>query len=247
MSMLLLESLTLLHCAFAAAAPTVLIIGASRGIGFELARQYASAGWATHATMREVAGSRLPSNITLHTLDVLDGAQVTALAADFEGKALDLLVHSAGINVGSLAKQRRVNAEAPFEVVAALLPALRRGRARRVGIVTSDLGRPSFLTRYRRKKRLSQPGCSKDNVCAYATSKQLANDKFRQLEPAWRLEGVTAVALQPGYVATDMNRGQPAKVSPEESARGLIAVLAKEADALAGHFLDYTGKRLSWV
>ena len=33
---------------------------------------------------------------------------------------------------------------------------------------------------------------------AYAASKQLANDKFRQLEPAWQLEGVTAVALQPG-------------------------------------------------
>ena len=53
----------------------ILVIGASRGIGLELARQYRSAGWEVHATTRspEQPGRLGELPLTLHPLDVRDG------------------------------------------------------------------------------------------------------------------------------------------------------------------------------
>ena len=66
--------------------PTVMIIGASRGIGLELARQYAKDGWRVHATTRTPAQpgplGALAGDIALHALEVRDAAQITALATE---------------------------------------------------------------------------------------------------------------------------------------------------------------------
>ena len=56
---------------------------------------------------------------------------------------------------------------------------------------------------------------------------------------------MTAVALQPGYVSTDMNGGK-GPVSPSESAHGLRKVLSGDMTGIGGQFVDYTGKVLSW-
>ena len=254
----------------------VFIVGASRGIGRELARQYAAGGDAVHALVRRLSTvehlvAEYPTRLTVHALDVLNSSQLDALAADLDAhrSKIDLLVHVAGVNEGSFALQRRVNAEAPFAVANALLPALLRSSYRRIAIVTSDLGRASWLKRYRKAKKLSVERCRDDSICAYGMTKQLANQRFRELERGWRERGVTAVAVQyaaptpvgprilrfltcasrrgrPGYVATDMNRGK-GPVTPSESARGIRSLLAHDSRAaLAGRFLDYAGKELSW-
>jgi NAD(P)-dependent dehydrogenase (short-subunit alcohol dehydrogenase family) len=68
--------------------PTVMIMGASRDNGLELARQYASDGWRVHATTRMPARSGplgvLAGDIVLHALEVRDTAQVAAFAAAVE-------------------------------------------------------------------------------------------------------------------------------------------------------------------
>ena len=235
-----------------AASWTVLIVGASRGIGRDLARAYASAGASVHVTVRTLQSTSLlvaefPAEITVHVLDVLNSAQLLALAATFDahGTAIDLLVTVAGINKGTFELQKRVNANAPFKVIEALLPAVRRSRTRRVGVVTSDLGRTSWIAQYRKNKfRGRVKGCEEDEgICVYALSKLLTNQRFRELEPEWRRIGVTAVALQPGYVSTDMNGGK-GPVSPSESAHGLRKVLSGDMTGIGGQFVDYTGKVL---
>ncbi|SVC22966.1 uncharacterized protein METZ01_LOCUS275820, partial [marine metagenome] len=55
--------------------PSVLITGASRGLGLEFARQYASAGWCVHAGVRNLHGRPAiddlkHDNVTTHDLDV---------------------------------------------------------------------------------------------------------------------------------------------------------------------------------
>ena len=124
---------------------TVIIVGASRGIGLSLTRRYAAAGFRVHATVRNVsAASALHelaatyNSLVLHPLDVRNATQITALAESVEHA--DLLIYSAGINHGMASEQLVVNAVAPFAVIEALLPAVLRGQRRFVCLITSDMG-----------------------------------------------------------------------------------------------------------
>ena len=96
-------------------AETVLIVGASRGIGLGLAGVYAAAGARVHATARNVSSAAAlaalaaqhPDHVTIHPLEVRDGSQVAALAKalDLQHVELDLLIYNAGTNKGDLATQ----------------------------------------------------------------------------------------------------------------------------------------------
>src|SRR4029434_6213571 len=88
--------------------PTVMIIGASRGIGLELARQYAKDGWRVHATTRTPAQPgplvALAGDIALHALEVRNAAQIAALAVAVEHEGIDVLIHNAGVSGWGVAR-----------------------------------------------------------------------------------------------------------------------------------------------
>src|SRR5262245_26041370 len=83
--------------------PSLLITGANRGLGLELARQYAAAGWRVFATCRPPAAAAdlqalaRPNLLSIHPLDVKDHAQIDRLAAELAHQPLDLLLNNAGI------------------------------------------------------------------------------------------------------------------------------------------------------
>jgi NAD(P)-dependent dehydrogenase (short-subunit alcohol dehydrogenase family) len=88
-------------------APTVLITGANRGIGLELARQYAARGWQVIATARKPAEAtalaeiaRAHANLSIETLDLADHAGIERLGERLAGRPIDLLIHNAGISGG---------------------------------------------------------------------------------------------------------------------------------------------------
>lgn len=220
---------------------TVAVIGASRGIGLELARQYANAGCRVHATTRtpDTPGAlgEIPGDVRLHHLDVAESEQIAALAAALAGETIDILIHNAGINAGrgagdreTTARSMRINAEAPIATVAALVDRIAAGGEKKVAVMSSvqAAGRP----------RAGSPDL-------YGDSKAELNRRFRAIEPEWRARGITAVALHPGYVRTDMT-GAHASISPEESVRGIREVMAGLTARDAGRFLDYRGRDVSW-
>lgn len=227
-----------------------LVVGASRGIGLELVRGLAAsvAGpMQVHATLRDWSRpgdvGRI-GGVLLHQLDVVNSSQLDELAAELERTrvAIDLLIHSAGTMQGSLEEQMKTNADAPFRVIAALLPAVLRSRQKRVAVITSDLGtRP----RMDRLKPLCQQNASEHDICQYSQSKFAANEHFRQAEPEWRRQGILAVAIQPGYVSTDMNHGH-GKITATQSARGILGVCKGLQTADAGKFLDYRRRVVAW-
>ena len=226
----------------------VLVVGASRGIGYELAISFAANGWEVHGTARNprAVPTTLTENshVTLHAFDVKNETQLRRLAASPALQTIDLLIHSAGVNVGSLAEQRAVNSEAPFRVVGAFLPALKRGVLKRISIVPSDVGTPRVIgiLRARLANRLR---CEEVDRCAYALSKRESNEHFRLVEPTWRRQGLTAIALQPGFVATDMN-GNKGELTPVESAESIRVMLARLPASAGGKFLERNGVELSW-
>ena len=77
---------------------SVFITGANRGIGLELARQYASDGWRVHAASRKPqTAERIAGDVVGHQLDVTDVDQVAALGARFCEEPLDLVINNAGV------------------------------------------------------------------------------------------------------------------------------------------------------
>ena len=80
----------------------VLITGANRGIGLELARQYAAQGCRVLATCRDPGTAAdlkaIKGDVEVHRLDVDELATLDALAASLRGQAIDVLFNNAGIN-----------------------------------------------------------------------------------------------------------------------------------------------------
>jgi len=215
--------------------PSVVIIGASRGIGLGFAQAYADAGWEVHATTRtpENPGELgdVGGDVSIYGLDVRNEAQIAALARAFEGRAIDHLINSAGVLRGvSRDEMMAVNADAPFHIVAALFDAVARSDQKKIAILTSQMG--------------ARHGGGTPSS-PYGESKCILNDRFREIEPEWRAAGVTSVVFHPGWVATDMG-GSGASVSIDESVTGMRRVIAGLSPADSGKFLTWTGAEHPW-
>ncbi|MBT3400528.1 MAG: SDR family NAD(P)-dependent oxidoreductase, partial [Rhodospirillaceae bacterium] len=162
--------------------PTVVIIGASRGIGLGFAQAYAAEGWEVHATTRtpENPGelADIAGNVSIHGLDVRNADQISALAEAFEGGVIDHLINSAGVLRGvDRDEMMAVNADAPFNIVAALFDAVARSTHKKIAILTSQMG-------------ARHGGGTPSDL--YGESKCILNDRFREIEPEWRAAGVTS-------------------------------------------------------
>ncbi|MFT5181968.1 MAG: NAD(P)-dependent dehydrogenase (short-subunit alcohol dehydrogenase family) [Alphaproteobacteria bacterium] len=217
--------------------PSVMIIGASRGIGLGFVQAYAAAdGWQVHATTRtlDTPGELgdVPGDVTLYELDVTDAGQINRLAMAFQDRDLDLLIHNAGVYGTGMSRDLvlMTNAEAPFYVISALLPAIERSRDKKIAILTSHMG-------------ARNGGQTPTGV--YGASKAALNDRYREIEPQWRDQGIASVIFHPGWVQTDMG-GAGASVSVADSVRGMRQVINNLRAANSGKFLDWQGTELSW-
>ena len=215
---------------------TVMVIGASRGIGLELTRQYAADGWRVHATTRtpDRPGTlgRLTGEVVLHGLDVRRPDQIAALAAAVASEGIDLLIHNAGVMDRAMAPEEvmSINAEAPIRVTETLLDAVRRSCDKKIVLMTSQLG-----ARYGSNRRLG----------TYGESKAALNDRFRELAPAWGADGLIAIVMHPGWVRTDMG-GRSATLSVEESVTGMRRVIARLTAGEHGRFWTWEGREHAW-
>ena len=220
------------------------ITGASRGLGFEFARQLAAGGEFVIATCRtpalaaELRGLLAGGGLIL-PLDVSD--QVAAIAAASavaeRGDAVDLLINAAGVEdsagstgpVGNLEGEAlveiyRTNAVGPALVTQAFAGLLARsGR----GVVLN-------LT----SKRGSLAGATDPGGIGYAMSKAALNMLTRKLALELRQDRTTVVAMSPGWVQTDMG-GQDAPLTPGESVQAMLGSVGRLTLTDTGAVLDH--------
>lgn len=229
--------------------PTLLISGASRGIGLEFVRQYAADGWTIHAACRKpaeaealgkLAGSS-GGRVLVETMDVTDDASVAALARKLSGSTLDMLINNAGIYAGrgqelgaldfsAWAGVFDTNVAGPMRVTQAFLAHLERGASKRLISISSRMG------------SISQ---SSGGAYAYRASKAALNMCNKNWSLALGARGFTCVVFHPGWVKTDMG-GTGAAVAPEASVAGMRKVIAKLSRADNGAFFDFEGNAISW-
>lgn len=219
---------------------TILIAGANRGIGLELARQYAAEGHDVIRCMRgtDKAGETIGE---VRPLDVTDDASVSALAKALEGRPIDLVIANAGVigpekqsatemDFPGFLATLDTNVLGPLRVVQALLPNLRAARQARVAVVSSQMG----------SLQSTQP-----NFVAYRASKAAVNKVFQCLAGDLKEEGIAVAALHPGWVRTDMG-GPGADLAVETSAAGIRKVLDELDLGRTGRFYAHDGTELEW-
>lgn len=229
--------------------PTVMITGANRGIGLELLRQYSEAGWEVLGTCRDLAGAEAARSIaegnprvTLHELDVTDSAAVDALAGQLTGTAIDVLILNAGVMSPGSNTLGKLDAADFLRVleVNVVAPAI-CAQALRTHVAASErrtlVGIGSFL---------GSIGSNSDGgLYSYRSSKAGIHAVMRSLSIDLREEGVTAIAMHPGWVQTDMG-GTDAAISTRESVAGMRRVIDGLTPGDSGRLLTYAGEELPW-
>ena len=217
----------------------VIIIGANKGIGLELCRQYAEAGHSVIATCREAS-----EQLSAIQCKVIEGVEVTrdesmqTLQKSLGDTHLDVLIHNAGIlksdqyphvDMDNMREHFEVNSLAPLRTVLALEPLLSAGS--KVGIVSSRVG--------------SIEDNTSSNNYAYRVSKTAVNMIGKCLSIDLAPKQIALALLHPGYVKTDMTNNN-GHITPKESAAGLIARMEELSLSTTGIFVHSSGEVLTW-
>jgi len=236
------------------AARTVLITGANRGLGLEMARQFSADGYDVIGTARrpDRAIDLKGLGVRVEQLDVTDPASVAALAKSLEGKKIDILINNAGyfgpiplnqkqkkidsVDIEGVIRCFQVNTIGPMRVVQALLPNLYASNGRKIINIST---RQSILKHSYQSNRVHA------EAYGYKQSKTALNMFTRICAGDLKPDGFIVVSLAPGWVKTDMGT-HLAELTPEQSIRDVKHVIEKLTPDQTGGFWFHDGTARSW-
>lgn len=223
---------------------TALLLGASRGLGLGLAREYLGRGWRVIATARddasklEALAKEANGNLRIARIDIADTGGVAKLGETLEGEALDLLFVVAGVS-GSVPKPiHEISADeaarvflinAYYPLVAAEAFALLLKPAGVVAFMSSKLG--------------SIEGNDYGSWETYRLSKAALNMGARSY--FHRHPAHAVLSISPGWVRTDMG-GPSATFDVETSCRNVANAIEKHAKKAGHRYVSYDGTELPW-
>ncbi|MCC5794212.1 MAG: SDR family oxidoreductase [Chromatiales bacterium] len=233
---------------------TVLITGASRGLGLEFARQYAADGWRVIATARQVSpalealGTSMPARVSTPLLDVEQAASVATLAESLGDEPVDVLINNAGylgarpFANGGIEHQRfgnsdyedwartfRINVMGPMRLSEALVENVAASPLRRIITLTSMVGSIG----------LNRQG----GLYPYRASKAAVNAIMKSMAIDLGKRGILAAAIHPGWAKTDMG-GPGADITVPDAVSGVRKVIADLLPEQCGQVLAWDGSVL---
>jgi NAD(P)-dependent dehydrogenase (short-subunit alcohol dehydrogenase family) len=223
----------------------LLLIGASRGLGFALAEEYLKRGWHVVATERDSATSKLhdllraaQGRLEIATVDITYPDQVAALRARLASRQFDMLFVNAGIGTRDMVadistdefiRMMVTNALSPMRVVESLQElVLPTGT---IGIMSSGQG--------------SITNNENGHYEIYRGSKTALNMFMRSFAARHAGDPRTLLLMAPGWVRTDLG-GPEARLSIEESIPNLANTMDAQAGKAGLQYLNYLGQTVPW-
>ncbi len=226
---------------------TILIVGASRGLGHAIAAEYLRHGWNVVGTVRGKAGTALhdlantfKDRVEIETLDICEPDQIAALRARLSPRRFDAMFVSAGVTnnpaetIADVTTEEFVrvmvtNSLSPMRVVEALHDLV--SPTGTIGVMSSGQGSIGNNTTGMRE--------------VYRGSKAALNMFMRSFAARHAEESRAMVLMAPGWVRTDMG-GSDGRLSIEESVPKLVKVLLSVQGTPGLQYLDYLGRTVPW-
>ena len=238
---------------------TVLVTGANRGIGLQLATNYAKRGWTVIATARkpekaEELQALAASNrqVTIVRMDLLDHPGIDALAEELKDVPIDVLLNNAAM-LGDPAKQDfggldyelmeqvyAVNTVGTMKMIEAFMDNVMAGEQKKVVAITS---------------LQASIGSLRDPMIPfYKMSKTALNMGMRSISRRLKSKKVTIALISPGAVDTEMmnaaldhaNFKGNFLITPQESAEAVINIIDQYDLKMTGTFMSHRGDVIPW-
>jgi len=226
---------------------TILLVGASRGLGQAMAAEYVKRGWTVIGAVRGADRTPLhdladanPGRVSIETLDILDPAQIAALQARLTDRKLDALFVNAGVTnnpaetvadvtTDEFVRVMVTNALSPMKVIEALEGLVAADGL--IGVMSSGQGSVTNNTVGMRE--------------VYRSSKAALNQFMRSFAARHAGDPRAMVVMAPGWVRTDMG-GSQAPLTIADSIPSLVNVLLAQHGQPGLRYLDYLGRVVPW-
>jgi NAD(P)-dependent dehydrogenase (short-subunit alcohol dehydrogenase family) len=226
---------------------SVLLVGASRGLGYALAAEYLKRNWHVVATVRAGSATKLhdlleDSNgrLEIESVDINLPAQVAALRARLAGRMFELLFVNAGVTnddretIADVSTEEFVrvmvtNTLSPMRFVEAFQDLV--DSTGTIGVMSSGQG------------SVANNESGKHEV--YRASKAGLNTLMRCFAARHAADPRTLLLTAPGWVRTDLG-GPDARLSVEESIPNLVDTIDAQQGKGGLQYLDYLGRKVPW-
>lgn len=225
---------------------TVLITGASRGIGLELTKQFLELNYKVISTYRVKPSIELEQllsydSLSLIELEVTDEGSIDKLTDYLKDTQVDILINNAGVigpdeqSMMTIKQQDwlnafAINSIAPLMVSRAVLKNMEESVKPRIITISSQMG-----------------AINRDSMgmYAYRSSKAAVNKIMRVLALELKEKGIAVCLIHPGWVKTDMGGGG-ADITAEESALGIVNFACYMTMERSGQFFTWEGNKHVW-
>jgi NAD(P)-dependent dehydrogenase (short-subunit alcohol dehydrogenase family) len=225
----------------------LLLIGASRGLGYAMAEEFLKRDWMVVGTVRRDARTKLhelaeslPGRVEIESLDITWPDQISALRSRLATRTFDMLLVNAGVTnnphdtIGDVSTEEFVrvmvtNALSPMRVVESLHDLVAEDGT--VCVMSSGQGSVSNNTTGQRE--------------VYRASKAALNTLMRSFAARHAVDRRALVLMAPGWVRTDLG-GPDARLSIEESVPNVVSTLLAAHGNPGLRYLDYLGRTVPW-